>query len=517
MGGIIEKFVAGLLIELTKVTVKKVGKKWDEHKLNEALGESIEDAKLAFMNLVPQEDQSEYKNIRNILNEFLYNYFPSQYEEILDVYEPNLTLLEQAFRKTAKEYNKEHNTDIDFEYRQPISCFCQEFVRSASKKGIFEDFSNFRLLYDGYRERYCKQLVESYENLRFSGMAYPFEQNQIKIEDVFIKLEASQEVPKVDILNEKFDDQEQEDQKERKLIDKPVREITKVLSVFEALNESDKQVILGVPGSGKSTFMMYLALTFAKGQSKERLQINEDKLPIFVSVQALAVMLEKIQNIADVISEFVKSELQIRDLPDDYFIPYIESGRCIILFDGLDEVSSVTQRGEVAEKIRRFANLYKGNRYIITSRIAGYREIQQFPENDFKHLTIMDFDDDQMADFAKKWYSVREPLKAEEKANDLIRTINSKVRQLATNPLMLTIIATVHRSSAELPNERIKLYDKCTESLLYTWQREHKRPALRDIQRNLIQDREVRRRLEQLAYRMHSGATNPTFISDTQT
>ncbi|MDQ1327292.1 MAG: hypothetical protein QG641_572, partial [Candidatus Poribacteria bacterium] len=500
MGGVSDEFVGGLLVELAKYSINKIGKKWDEYKLNKALEESIEDAKLAFMNLVPQENQSEYNNIRSILNEFLYKHFPSLYDDMLNGYEPNLTLLEQAFRETARE----HNIEPNFDCRRAISLFYDTFIHTTSDKDIFSDFNNFRLLRYGYRERYCKQLVESYENLRFSGMACPFEQNPIKIEDVFIKLEASQEVPKVDILNEKFDDQEQEDKLEKKLIDRPVREVSRVLSVFEALNESDKQVILGIPGSGKSTFMMYLALTFAKGTSKDRLQIDEDKLPIFVSIQALAAMLEKIQNIADIISKFVKSELQIRDLPDDYFIPYIESGRCIILFDGLDEVSSVTQRGEVAEKIRRFANLYKGNRYIITSRIAGYREIQQFPQGDFKHLTIMDFDDDQIEDFAKKWYQTRDPLKAKEKANDLTNAINShpKVKQLATNPLMLTIIAIVHRSSAELPSERIKLYDKCTESLLCEWQREHKRPPLKDIHGNLIQDKEVRRRLEELAYRM---------------
>jgi hypothetical protein len=49
--------------------------------------------------------------------------------------------------------------------------------------------------------------------------------------------------------------------------------------------------------------MMYLALTFAQGLSNGRLQIDEDRLPIFVSVQALAVMLEERQTIADVISK----------------------------------------------------------------------------------------------------------------------------------------------------------------------------------------------------------------------
>ncbi len=34
---------------------------------------------------------------------------------------------------------------------------------------------------------------------------------------------------------------------------------------------------------------------------------------------------------------------------------------------------------------------------------------------------------------------------------------------------MLTIIALVHRIEAELPHERVKLYDKCVTTLVETW------------------------------------------------
>ena len=58
---------------------------------------------------------------------------------------------------------------------------------------------------------------------------------------------------------------------------------------------------------------------------------------------------------------------------------------------------------------------------------------------------------------------------------------------------MLTIIALVHRIEAELPHERVKLYDKCVTTLVETWDK------VRGIKTSLR-----RRLLEKIAYWMHN-------------
>ena len=65
---------------------------------------------------------------------------------------------------------------------------------------------------------------------------------------------------------------------------------------------------------------------------------------------------------------------------------------------------------------------------------------------------------------------------------------------------MLTIIALIHRVEAELPNQRIKLYDKCTESLLDKWETVKRRGA------RLMSEEDKRRRLEWIAYWMQNMA-----------
>ncbi|MFQ5615950.1 MAG: NACHT domain-containing protein, partial [Anaerolineales bacterium] len=76
-----------------------------------------------------------------------------------------------------------------------------------------------------------------------------------------------------------------------------------------------------------------------------------------------------------------------------------------------------------------------------------------------------------------------------------------RIRDLATDPLMLTIIALVHRIEAELPDKRVKLYDKCVTALVETWEKV-KGSKVADRRRPYYRLR--RRLLEGLAFRMHS-------------
>jgi len=75
------------------------------------------------------------------------------------------------------------------------------------------------------------------------------------------------------------------------------------------------------------------------------------------------------------------------------------------------------------------------------------------------------------------------------------------IRELAENPLLLTIICLVHRIDAVLPDERVVLYQKCTETLLNTWQA-WKFQGEQPRSRNKV-ERRNRARMEALAYWMH--------------
>jgi formylglycine-generating enzyme required for sulfatase activity len=117
----------------------------------------------------------------------------------------------------------------------------------------------------------------------------------------------------------------------------------------------------------------------------------------------------------------------------------------------------------------------------VTSRIVGYTGGARLGA-DYAITTVRDFTDDDIARFARYWnravevvlageatdYALR---KAETEANKLIQAIkgNDRVRELAVNPLLLTVIALVQRYRAQLPDRRVELYEEALEVLLAQW------------------------------------------------
>ncbi len=47
---------------------------------------------------------------------------------------------------------------------------------------------------------------------------------------------------------------------------------------------------------------------------------------------------------------------------------------------------------------------------------------------------------------------------------------NERIRELAINPLMLTVIAMVHRDRVKLPDRRAELYAEAVDVLLGKWE-----------------------------------------------
>jgi predicted NACHT family NTPase len=169
----------------------------------------------------------------------------------------------------------------------------------------------------------------------------------------------------------------------------------------------------------------------------------------------------------------------------------------------------VDQRKAITDAVKALSALYPHNRYIVTSRIVGYEEAP-LDRRDFVHHRVLPLEDDDIGEFVRRWYAVRErdPDLRRKKSDDLIATIKRepRIRDLARNPLLLTIIVLVHRIEAELPHERVRLYDKCVTTLVDTWE-EVKGLSIAEKKRPFYRYR--RRLLERLAYELHTRAEDP--------
>jgi len=141
--------------------------------------------------------------------------------------------------------------------------------------------------------------------------------------------------------------------------------------------------------------------------------------------------------------------------------------QAIVMFDGLDEVVKPRQRVEVARRIEDFVARHPGNRFLVTSRIAGYNLAA--PSMGFDHYTIAPFEEEEIRKFLRNWY--RALSEAETEAERLYQTIafSPSIKRLAGTPLLLTIIALIHHAGVHLPYRRVELYWLILDALAETW------------------------------------------------
>ena len=359
---------------------------------------------------------------------------------------------------------------------------------------LIPDGANRKKTIQDIRKRYNDNLNTIYSKIEFVGMSvYKQEATRgVPMEHIYIPLTA---IP--DAADER---------------DANVSRI----DPLSFLEPGSRHVVLGDPGSGKSTLLRFLALAGLSNSLQERYKAKPDmRLPILITLRRYADELKARKNLAliDYILESIQGDFNLKSADLDFFEYFLESGQALLLFDGLDELPSSQFKKIVMDRIRTIITTYPGNTTLVTSRIVGYDNPFRFDEKEFVHYRLTRLQLPEIEQFVKDWYRVRIESKREREANvnDLIRILrdedNIAIRELAQNPLLLTIIALVHRIDAVLPDERVVLYQKCTETLLNTWHTWKFRDA--EVKNRGKVERRNRRRMEAIAHWMHcqSGGT----------
>ncbi|MBN1937513.1 MAG: SUMF1/EgtB/PvdO family nonheme iron enzyme, partial [Anaerolineae bacterium] len=306
---------------------------------------------------------------------------------------------------------------------------------------------------------------------------------------------------------------------------------TVTVSVNEALEAHPRLVVLGDPGSGKTTLLRYLALLYARDLAegtalvKERLGLPERGwLPMLIPLRRLGAFLKSRRPADDGTEghtlllehyrEMLKGERIV--LPPDFFDSYLHSGQAVILLDGLDEVADPDLRRRVARLVEAFTRAYPQCRYVVSSRIVGYAGAARLSE-EYVTTTVRDFSDEDIGQFLRNWHLAvavgqvgpgeGAVVYAERQTQHLLASIaaNERVRELAINPLLLTVIALVHRDRVKLPDRRAELYAEAVDVLLGKWD------EARGVQEvAILDDRpfdagDKRLLLQKIALTMHEG------------
>jgi len=247
----------------------------------------------------------------------------------------------------------------------------------------------------------------------------------------------------------------------------------------EVLKESQRVVVLGDPGSGKSTLAKYLASIHSRIKEKEPESKVPNLLPFIIPIREFVRKKQEKKgqsfNFVDYLKTIADCHYAFNDLDKDFFIGLLDMGQAIVVFDGLDEVASESGRTRVAKDIQQFSRQYLDCPVWVTSRVVGYTVNVRLDSKVFQHFYLAPVTPEQAGEFIKKWYEIQMPIN-DTLRNDRIGSLqyaienNPGVQRLKTNPLLLTMMTLVHQFEGTLPDDRARLYEKCLELLLKTWQ-----------------------------------------------
>lgn len=245
-------------------------------------------------------------------------------------------------------------------------------------------------------------------------------------------------------------------------------------------------LILGTPGSGKSTFLRHIATQLSRQYNRKQ----TSKIPIFLHLPDVEIILKNENNWFLPIHEIiVKKSIHFggedfKSVLKESLESEIKNGDAIILLDALDEVPEGSLR-QIKTWIESMCSSKGNSRVILASRPISLT--QGF--NSFKELRVEPFNPRKQDLFIKRWFKYH---KEEERGNEMINYLNQPIMntvrgaaELSGTPLFLTMMCIEFMDKKEISKTPAKLIDYYTFVLLEGWDNQNAvqpRPDQKDIE-----------------------------------
>ncbi|MEM9483811.1 MAG: NACHT domain-containing protein [Cyanobacteria bacterium P01_F01_bin.116] len=224
------------------------------------------------------------------------------------------------------------------------------------------------------------------------------------------------------------------------------------ISGVELIRNQSRLMILGRPGAGKTTFLKYVA-TFTNSS-----KILPNYFPIYISLKDFQ---DKDSRIS--LLNHIENDLSFFEISKELFHRILKASRVIFLFDGLDEVRK-ENFNRIVRQIKELSQVFSQSRFIITCRLAAH----EYTFENFLEVEICEFTNQQINVFVSNWFKANQsPTKS--KAFLKYLRHDKEISELATNPLLLTLLCLVFDELGEFPKNQTELYKEGLDILLSKW------------------------------------------------
>lgn len=301
------------------------------------------------------------------------------------------------------------------------------------KKMFFQEFAYLENIVSNREfnklNKYYIDLYGKEENFDFENIAIEQLDGQKLIESIsFIENE-----------NELEEKEETEDSE---------KEVARIDSVVNISRDTNRFIIIGEPGSGKTTSLQKILYENAVDVLNGKTQC---RLPIYIKASSYS--LNKSFNY------LILNEVSFTEL-DDLKLKH----KVLILIDGLNEIEDEFKRLAINE-LKELINKYTTIDFIITSRKFGFinqlnlnvYELKKLNENQIKQLLINVLENEKGNNL---WIQVKQ---------------NKQILELASNPLLLMMIIKVSSlKNNEIPANKGLLYKLFNDAILAREQKFYK-------------------------------------------
>jgi formylglycine-generating enzyme required for sulfatase activity len=244
--------------------------------------------------------------------------------------------------------------------------------------------------------------------------------------------------------------------------------------VLEQALAQRKVVIVGDPGSGKSTFLQRVAFELCRTLRGTRpagvppfLAAGDKRFPILIRVADLATLLAadpspKPPDAPDWIPYFLgkQSEEYKWGADEAFFRNKLDDGNCLVMVDGLDEAPERRMRERIARLFERATRAFPNCDFLVSTRpqtnaadsvLEGFEPVRI---GDLEPPEIRTFFDH----FARALALTDVESKKFKEGLEMALASRSEIRDMGGNPVMLTALAVLQHNDQRLPEYRVELY-----------------------------------------------------------